>query len=101
MARPALRESLREVIIADLGRYEYHLDVVSEKKIGRRGGWAKVKAKDLSGALNLTWHPGSKTLIARAVAKQGNDPGELVGRFVGYLLRHRRREVAGVLIRPK
>jgi hypothetical protein len=35
------------------------------------------------------------------VAKQGNDPGELVGRVVGYLLRHRRRDVAGVLIRPK
>jgi hypothetical protein len=49
MARSALRESLRELIIADLQRWEYQLEVESDKKVGRRGGWAKIKAGDLLG----------------------------------------------------
>jgi hypothetical protein len=99
MARPSLNESLREIIIEDLQRWEYDLDVTLEKKRGRRGGWAKIKAADVYGALNIAWHPNSKTLIARAVGKQGNNPGELVGRFVAYLLQHRRREIVAMTIR--
>lgn len=100
VARPSLRESLRELVIADLQKWEYHLEVESEKKVGRRGGWAKIKAKDLPGAINITWHAGSKTLIARAIAKQENTPSELVGRFVGYLFEKRRRDVRAITIHP-
>jgi len=99
MARSSLRESLRELIIADLRRWEYYLEVISEKKIGRRSGWAKIKAKDLNGVLNISWHANSKTLIVRAVGKQGHNPADLVGRFVAYLLDHRRKDLGGVIIR--
>jgi hypothetical protein len=98
-ARGSLRKSLREVIISDLEHWEYDLDVMSEKKLGRTSGWAKIKAKDLNGAINMSWHANSKTLIGRAVAKRGNNPSDLVGRFVRYLLDHRRREVSAIMIR--
>jgi hypothetical protein len=99
MARPSLRESLREIVIADLQKWEYHLEVEREKKIGRRSGWAKIKARDLPGAINIYWHANSKTLIVRVVGRQGNTPGDLVGRFIGYLLQHRRRDVSSIAIR--
>jgi hypothetical protein len=99
MARATLKESLRELIIGDLQKWEYNLDVISEKKIGRRSGWAKIKASDLIGVLNISWHANSKTLIVRAVGKQGNNPNDLVGRFVAYLLDRRRKDISGVIIR--
>lgn len=100
MARPSLRESLRELVIADLQRWEYHLEIESERKVGRQGGWAKIKALDLPGVINISWHPNSKTLIARAIAKSGNTPDELVGRFIAYLLARRRKQLSGIAIRP-
>lgn len=99
MARSSLKGSLRELIIADLQKWEYNLEVISEKKVGRPGGWAKIKAKDLTGALNISWHANSKTMIVRAVGKQGNNPSALVGRFVAYLLERRRKDLSGVIIR--
>ena len=99
MARASLRESLRELIIDDLQKWDYELEVVSEKKIGRRSGWAKIKARDLSGVLNVSWHANSKTLIVRAVGKRGHSPGDLVGRFIAYLLERRRKDISGVIIR--
>ena len=100
ISRHSLKKSLRELIIADLQKWEYDLTVESEKKIGRRGGWAKLKAPDLPGVINISWYAGSKTLIARAIAKQGNTPHELVGRFVAYLLDCRGRDVTGITILP-
>jgi hypothetical protein len=100
MARSSLRESLRELVIADLHRWDHSLQIESEKKVGRRGGWAKIKATDLPGVINITWHASSKTLIARAIAREGNTPDELVGRFVAYLLRRRRKQLNGIAIRP-
>jgi hypothetical protein len=99
MARSSLRQSLREIIIADLQQLEYYLEVTSEKKPGRRSGWAKIKAKDLNGVVNIFWHANSKTLIARAVGRKGNTPSGLVARFIGYLLQQRRRDITGIIIR--
>jgi len=99
MARPSLKESLREIIISDLKKWEYGLDVLFEKKIGRRSGWAKINGQDLTGVINIYWHATSKTLIARAVGKRGNKPCKLVGRFIAYLLEHRRRDIIGVSLR--
>src|SRR4051794_31647494 len=98
--RPTLRESLRELIIADLEKWEYYLELDSEKKVGRRGGWAKIKAKDIPGVINITWHAPSKTLIARAIAKKENTPNELLARFLGYLLDRRRRDIRAITILP-
>ncbi|HEY7157601.1 MAG TPA: hypothetical protein VH575_26835 [Gemmataceae bacterium] len=98
MARPSLRESLREIVIADLQKWDYQLEIEREKKVGRRNGWAKIKARDLAGAINIYWHANSKTLIVRVVGRQGT-PGELVGRFISYLLHHRRKDVSSVAIR--
>ncbi|HJZ54294.1 MAG TPA: hypothetical protein VKE74_05020 [Gemmataceae bacterium] len=100
MARPGLRESLRELIIADLQRWDYGMGVEAEKKVGWRGGWAKIKAADLPGVVNISWHASSKTLIARAIARNGHTPNELLGRFLAYLLDRRRRDVTGITIRP-
>jgi hypothetical protein len=100
MARSNLRESLRESIIADLQKWDYALEIESEKKIGRRSGWAKIKAGDLPGVLNMTWHANSKTLIVRAITRGGNNPNELIGRFISYLLECRRHAIVGVVIRP-
>lgn len=99
MARASLKQSLRELIIEDLQKWDYGLEVIAEKKIGRRSGWAKFNAKDLNGVLNVSWHASSKTLIARAVGKKGNNPGDLVGRFVAYLLDRRRKDLSGIIIR--
>src|SRR5262245_37153758 len=99
-ARPRLRQSLRELIIADLQQWEYELEVESEKKVGWRSGWARIKAKDLPGVVNITWHASSRTLIARAIARDGNTPNGLLGRFLAYLLDRRGRDLTGIAIRP-
>jgi hypothetical protein len=98
MARPSTRKSLRETVIADLQSADYGLEVVFEKKIGRRRGWAKIRAAGLKGALNISWHAPSKMLIARAVSKKGNTPGDLVSRFVRYLLERRRRDFTSLIL---
>jgi hypothetical protein len=99
VARSTFKGSLRKLVVADLRKWEFNLEVISEKKPGRPSGWAKIKAKDLSGALNISWHANSKTMIVRAVGKQGKKPSELVGRFVAYLLDRRRKDISGVIIR--
>ena len=98
VARPSLRESLREIIIADLDKGQSELEVEYEKKNSRPNGWAKIRAKGLHGVINITWDPTSKTLIARAIAKQGNTPNALLSRFIAYLLDHRRRDVRTITI---
>lgn len=98
MAKPSTRQSLRETIIADLQNRDYGLEVIFEKKIGRRRGWAKIRARDLTGALNISWHAPSKMLIARAVGKKGNSPSELVSRFVCYLLDRRGKSFTSLIL---
>jgi hypothetical protein len=99
MARSSLRESLRELIIADLEKWEYELEIEYEKKQDRPRGWAKLKAKDLTEVINISWDASSKTLIARAIAKRDNTPYDLIGRFVAYLLDCRGRDISGITLR--
>jgi hypothetical protein len=99
--------SLRELIIDDLEKIAWeddqgrplNLDVLSEKKQGRPSGWAKIKAKGVTGALNISWDAHSKTLTARAVGRGGNKPTDLVGRFLNYLLWQRHKKITSVVIR--
>lgn len=100
VAKPKLTGSLRQLVIADLQKWEYELEVEYEKKVGRERGWTKIKAKDLHGVINISWHGGSKTLIARVIAKRGNTPHALVGRFLSYLLERRGRAVRTITILP-
>lgn len=102
LAKPSLRKSLREAIIADLEKWDYGLDVTSEKKRGRTNGWAKIKAScdvPCCGAINIQWDNISKTLVGRAISKRGNLPNELLGRFVSYLIEKRRKDISSLTIR--
>jgi hypothetical protein len=95
------RKSLREIVIEDIQKGKVQFEVEYERKVGRENGWAKIKARGVNGAINLTWEPYSQTLIARGVSKGGNTPGELLGRFLGYLLEHHQTDVSSIVIRPK
>lgn len=99
MAKTSYRKSLRETVIHDLETWDYGLDVKIEKKVGRKHGWAKIKAPRLYGSINVHWEPHSKTLIGHAVSKRGNYQDELIGRFVRYLIRARSRNISGIAIR--
>src|SRR5262245_614322 len=87
-------QSLREIIIKDLKDWDYQLAIEVEKRPGRSNGWAKVKAEGLPGVINISWDGPAKLLVARAIAKQGNAPNELLGRFLSYLLERRRKRIS-------
>jgi hypothetical protein len=85
--------SLRKLIIKDLNRRPHDsLFVEGAKSQSRSPGWAKIKAVGVRGALNLEWEASQRMLTARAIAKKGNLPHELLGIFVAYLVeRHGKR----------
>jgi hypothetical protein len=85
--------SLRTLVAQDLSRGQHGPLYVEEfKDLERSPGWAKIKAKDVPGAINLEWDGGQRMLTARAIAKMGNRPHKLMAIFVAYLLqRHGRR----------
>jgi hypothetical protein len=98
LAKPN-QQSLREAIVADLGRFEYGLDEMSQQKKGRSKGWAKINCKSSYGCLNIEWDSNTKTLIGRAVSKGGNHPNELVGAFISYLLRWQGKRISSITLR--
>ena len=100
LAKPN-QQSLREVIVADLSRRNNDgcLNVISQKKRGRRKGWAKIKRKDAYGSLNVEWDGDAKTLIARAVTKGANRSDDLVGAFISYLLRRQQSRISSITLR--
>lgn len=99
LAKPSFRGSLRTAIIEDLETWECGLDLVFEKKKGRKTGWAKIKAKGCPGAINIHWDQHSKTLIGRAVSRKGNCADKLVGLFVEYLLCKRGKSISALAMR--
>ena len=85
--------SLRTLVTHDLddGKHK-SLYVSGFKDVERSPGWAKIKAKDVPGVINLEWDGNQRMLTARAIAKMGNRPHKLMAIFVAYLLeRHGRR----------
>lgn len=100
ICKPKYSGSLRDIIISDLEKGRHELNVDLEKKPGRPNGWAKVSADGLPGKLNISWEAAAKTLIVRAIAKRGNNPHELLGRFLSYLMQRRRHRISSILIRP-
>ncbi len=85
--------SLRTLTARDLNRGRHDLLYVDEfRDAERRPGWAKIKAKGVHGAVNLEWDGSQRMLTARAIAKQGHRPHQLMAIFAAYLLeRHGRR----------
>jgi hypothetical protein len=86
-------ESLRRIITTDLYDHPHDLLCVEEfKNPERPEGWAKINGRGLAGVINVRWHANSRMLVARAIAKKGNRPHELLGVFLAYLIdRHGNR----------
>jgi hypothetical protein len=97
----AKQQSLRERIVNDIESWDRgdELEVVSKQSPKRPRGWAKIKKAGSAGALNLEWDADAKTLVVRAVTRAGNKPDELIGRFVGYLLRVHGRRISSITMR--
>jgi hypothetical protein len=87
------RDSLRKIIADDLTNRQHNVLQVQEFKNPERvPGWTKIKGKGLAGAINIRWDANSHMLVARAIAKKGNSPHELLGVFLAYLIdRHGKR----------
>lgn len=91
--------SLRQRITHDLeGGRHARLYVQKSKSVERAPGWAKIKARGVSGALNVEWDPSVKMIKARAIAKKGNMPHELLGIFVAYLIERHGRRISAINI---
>lgn len=91
--------SLRALITQDLNRHRHDvLYVEASKNVGRPKGWAKIKARDIYGAINIEWDADQRMLIGRAIAKNGNTPDELLGIFVGYLIAGHGKRIGSVNI---
>jgi len=72
--------------------------VDTAKKRERSPGWAKIKGFKLHGVLNVEWEGGQRMLTVRAIAKKGNNPHDLMGQFVAYLLKFHQRRVDFITI---
>jgi hypothetical protein len=91
--------SLRQIIARDLERRPHPvLYVQAHKSPERVPGWTKLRGKGLPGAINMRWDAASRMLTARAIAKRGNMPHELLGTFLAYLFERHGRRVASVNI---
>lgn len=79
--------SLRRLITEDLCAKEHEvLYVEAFKNPERATGWAKIKGQGLPGAINIRWEASSRMLTARAIARQGNSPHQLLGAFMAYIV---------------
>ena len=91
--------SLRDAIISDTHIDQYRLFVVHAKRAHRSPGWAKIKSsKGEYGALNLTWSGPSRTLSCRVVTRNRNNPYNIVGDFIAFLLARHRKRIVTVII---
>lgn len=100
MAKPN-QPSLRELIADDLSGRDRGdgFEVVSRHTKGRSNGWSKIHKPGSPGALNVEWDADAKTLVVRAVTRGGNKPDELIGTFVGYLLRVHGKRISSITMR--
>jgi hypothetical protein len=91
--------SLRTLITNDLSRGRHEkLYVEKFKNPTRPRGWAKILGDGIPGAINIEWDPDQRMLVARAIAKKGNKPHELLGVFVDYLIERHGRRISHVNI---
>jgi hypothetical protein len=92
-------DSLRKIIADDLSARPHAVLYLQEFKSPERvPGWSKILGKHLPGAINIKWEASSRMLTARAIAKRGNTPHELLGVFLAYLIERHGRKVTSVNI---
>jgi len=92
-------DSLRKIIADDLSAHPHAVLYLQEFKSPERApGWSKILGKALPGAINIKWEASSRMLTARAIAKRGNTPHELLGVFLAYLIERHGRKVTSVNI---
>ena len=94
--------SLRERIGRDGRIEEFGLVVTQQRKVGRQNGWTKVYSHpyDKPGAVNLHWDAHSALLVCRVVTRNRNDPGPLIGTFIGYLVARYRHRIQSITVVP-
>jgi hypothetical protein len=95
--------SLREAVADDRRLKRYELAVLNEKRPGRNPGWAKIRSTDpgCHGTINLEWDSSTRTLKCRVVNRRGGKPGDVVSKFVHYLLDRFGRRIRLLLILGK
>ncbi len=95
--------SIREAIVRDAQLSAFQLELIREKRRGRRPGWAKLKSAVLGidGAVNLEWDPSVSTLQCRVITKSGSDPAQILADLVGYLFERFPERIQTVSILPR
>lgn len=96
---PRRGQSLRQRIVNDDRIGEHGLYVRARKVQGRNPGWAKVRSSEGdAGAINIEWDPSTSTLLARVVTRLPYPAGDLIGRFVGYLLIRHVKQIRAITL---
>lgn len=95
--------SIREAIVRDAQLSAFQLELIREKRRGRRPGWAKLKSAVLGidGAVNLEWDAYAFTLQCRVVTKEGSDPAPILADMIGYLFERFPERIQAVSILPR
>jgi hypothetical protein len=90
-------QSLRALIVKDLRQGKHPtLSVTEALSKDRKPVWAKIKASDCVGAINVEWDGTQRMLVARAIAERGNSPMPLLGEFLSYLLEKHGKKISGL-----
>lgn len=95
--------SIREAIVRDAQLSAFQLELIQERRRGRRPGWAKLKSAVLhiDGVINLEWDPYSSTLQCRVVTRSDSDPAPILADLVGYLFQQFPDRIQSVTILPR
>jgi hypothetical protein len=96
-------QSLRTAIIKDTHLTDFGFQVITEKKLRRAPGWAKIRSftENRRGAINLAWDKDAAILLGRVVSRGKKSPSLLVGDFVEYLLCSRKKRIVAINILPR
>ena len=96
-------KSLRDTIAKDRRLEDDDLEVIEQKRQGRRHGWTKVHSRlpDRHGAINIEWDADTSILLCRVVTRGRGKPNLIVGDFVDYLLRRHRGRIQAINIIPR
>ncbi len=95
--------SIREAIVRDAQLSAFQLELIQDRRRGRRPGWAKLKSAvlNIDGAVNLEWDPYSSTLQCRVITRSDSDPAPILADLVGYLFQQFPDRIQSVTILPR